>query len=705
MAQTYHYACLMLSTMTCIRLGLLLYAILICVPCAVDAFVSPRSRSPFLSPALRALAESPEATPAEPLEAISSTDDGTDAENEGDGITAFSALSEFVSNCILQSDIKRIKGLDGASTGWTSWVDDEAAFKLQALIDQLVLSSPRADPTDTENDNVSTSEALERRDEAARWTRWMRACPSPMIIDLSQELRDAVNGTVRDSDLERVDLEDRSELLDRVGLRIILLPSGSSLQSPIRTPAGAMAYGKILFGGATRFRLLSGGKFGTPRRAGERTVIQSKGNDIEKSWLQYGGPERNYEAVDVGPCAILETIILPKGLILPSMHDDEEESVMALSNLGWNPHNLFDFFEPSISSSANSSSNNSATVDHLADSEQEQSAGKNQGVVLESTLSSSVGGCRDEISEIVRRACQGRALSDELGASTGECELEAAELAALGLSPVRGVLLYGPPGCGKTVLAREIAKALHARPPKIVSAPELLDRWVGSSEKLVRALFEDAEMELRACGGDASKSMLHVVVIDEIDAVFRKRTSAEDSGEATRASVVNQILAKLDGINAIPNVLVIGMTNRRELLDEALLRPGRLEVQVKIPLPDREGRREILKIHVEALRRRGRLSKPLCQAIDGVRKGRYDEKSESSFRSFGRSIKRTLSGQRIVDLASDAHTGGFSGADCAGLIRCAGSIALHRARQEGNGVEDLLITLEDVAEALEEVRR
>ena len=185
--------------------------------------------------------------------------------------------------------------------------------------------------------------------------------------------------------------------------------------------------------------------------------------------------------------------------------------------------------------------------------------------------------------------------------------------------------------------------------------------------------------------------------------MFRKRTAAEDSGEATRASVVNQILAKLDGINAIPNVLVIGMTNRRELLDDALLRPGRLEVQVMIPLPDREGRREILKIHVEALRRRGRLSKPLCQAIDGVRKGSQDEKP--SLRSFGKSIRRSLSGQRIVHLAADAHTGGFSGADCAGLVRCAGSIALARARQEGNGVEDLLITLEDMAEALKEVKR
>jgi vesicle-fusing ATPase len=82
-------------------------------------------------------------------------------------------------------------------------------------------------------------------------------------------------------------------------------------------------------------------------------------------------------------------------------------------------------------------------------------------------------------------------------------------------------------------------------------------RWVGGSEKLVRGLFADAEAELAACGGDASKSALHVVVIDEIDAVFRRRSSAEDSGEATRSSVVNQILSKLDGVNAIPNLLLV----------------------------------------------------------------------------------------------------------------------------------------------------
>lgn len=245
-----------------------------------------------------------------------------------------------------------------------------------------------------------------------------------------------------------------------------------------------------------------------------------------------------------------------------------------------------------------------------------------------------------------------------------------------------------------------------------------MDRWVGGSEKLVRLLFADAEAELAACNGDATKSALHVVVIDEIDAVFRKRSSAEDSGEATRSSVVNQILSKLDGVGVINNLLLIGMTNRRELLDEALLRPGRLEVQIEIPLPNKEGRREILHIHFDALRTRGRLSKPLCCAIDGVTAIANDEQNAQStvnklspklgrkLRAIRRAIRlfmpTSLGG--VFDLAGDEATGGFSGADIAGLVRCAGSLALSRSRMDGNGVEGLLITLEDVKQALLEVK-
>lgn len=212
---------------------------------------------------------------------------------------------------------------------------------------------------------------------------------------------------------------------------------------------------------------------------------------------------------------------------------------------------------------------------------------------------------------------------------------------------------------------------------------------------------------MAVCNGDATQSALHVVVIDEIDAVFRRRSSGEDSGEATRASVVNQILAKLDGINAINNVLIIGLTNRRELLDSALLRPGRLEVQIEVPLPDTAGRREILQIHFDALRKKGRLSKPLCCAIDGIPPNSAAVSSGLTGRKrdvFKRAIKNVWY-EKIrptYDLA--AVTDGFSGADIAGLVRCAGSLALSRARKDGNGVDGLLITLEDVKLALEEVK-
>lgn len=146
---------------------------------------------------------------------------------------------------------------------------------------------------------------------------------------------------------------------------------------------------------------------------------------------------------------------------------------------------------------------------------------------------------------------------------------------------------------------------------------------------------------------------------------------------------MNQILSKLDGVNAIPNVLLIGMTNRRELLDEALLR---LEVQVEIPLPNEEGRREILGIHFKVLRCQRRLSTILCRAVDGADDDdtpvtTTTGRKRDAVRRAVRRMVNTAGGAGSYDLAADPVTGGFSGAELAGLV-----------------------TLEDVKEALVEVR-
>lgn len=609
-------------------------------------------------------------------------------------------LAGNVARCLALSDAKRNSGKDGASAGWTSWVDEGSAFRLQCCLDKIGLTNPlliNPDPTRVD--------LLDKRDEAQRWIRWMKNVPAPMMIEISDELRQLVNATLDDVTLQRIQSE-RDEFLERIGCRMILLPSGQELTAPIRTPAGAMSYGKLLYGGVARYRMIGGGT--NKRRAGERTEVYTPKT---KAWLQYGGPERLYTAIDMGPCALLEVLILPKGLTLTSLDDDDGDE-MALTRLAWDPLAMFEIEDENAVIAAQANVENRDDSSSMMDELNSVLGDTNHVEAMESSFQTKVGGLSTQVEAIVRRVLDGRVIrpaSDETGKTIDTARSKEAEaMLELGLQPVKGLLLFGPPGCGKTALAREISNSLDARPPKIVSAPELLDRWVGGSEKLVRSLFADADLELKQCNGDTTRSALHVIVIDEIDAVFRKRSSAEDSGEVTRASAVNQILSMLDGINSPGNILVIGMTNRRELLDDALLRPGRLEVQVEIPLPDQEGRREILQIHFDALRRKGRLSKPLCQAIDGVRQISNNQNDESFWR---RKLKRTKSlnipfaGNQIKDLASGQWTSGFSGADCAGLVRSAGSIALARVRENDEGLDNLLITVEDVVEALREVKQ
>lgn len=179
--------------------------------------------------------------------------------------------------------------------------------------------------------------------------------------------------------------------------------------------------------------------------------------------------------------------------------------------------------------------------------------------------------------------------------------LPPAVVQAMGQNHVRGMLLYGPPGCGKTLIARQIGKALHAHEPKVVNGPEVLNKFVGQSEENVRLLFADAEKEQAEKGDDSD---LHIIILDEIDAICRKRGTV-GGGTGVHDSVVNQLLSKIDGVEALNNVLIIGMTNRKDMIDEALLRPGRLEVHVEIGLPDEAGRVQILTIHTKKIRDSG----------------------------------------------------------------------------------------------------
>jgi len=220
-----------------------------------------------------------------------------------------------------------------------------------------------------------------------------------------------------------------------------------------------------------------------------------------------------------------------------------------------------------------------------------------------------VGGLDDQLEDLFRRAFASRLVPASVAAQ-------------MGMGHVKGVLLYGPPGTGKTLVARKIAKLLaNNREPEIVNGPELLTRWVGQSEANIRGLFERAEKAYQQQGDNAE---LHVVIFDEIDALCKARGSGggEGSGHAgVGESVVNQLLTKMDGLDSAPNVLIIGMTNRRDLLDEALLRPGRFEVQMEVALPNVAGRRQILEIHTQTMRENDMLATDidLQQLVEGTR--------------------------------------------------------------------------------------
>ncbi|CAI5757169.1 unnamed protein product [Candida verbasci] len=196
-----------------------------------------------------------------------------------------------------------------------------------------------------------------------------------------------------------------------------------------------------------------------------------------------------------------------------------------------------------------------------------------------------IGGLDSEFQDIFRRAFNSRILPVEIAQK-------------LDYKHCKGLLLYGPPGTGKTLIARKLSKMLNGKEPKIVNGPEMLSKYVGASEENIRNLFKDAEAEYKLKGEDSD---LHVIIFDELDSVFKQRGSGKSDGTGVGDNVVNQLLSKMDGVDQLNNILVIGMTNRLDLIDTALLRPGRFEIQIEIALPDEKGRKDIFLIHTKKL--------------------------------------------------------------------------------------------------------
>ena len=175
----------------------------------------------------------------------------------------------------------------------------------------------------------------------------------------------------------------------------------------------------------------------------------------------------------------------------------------------------------------------------------------------------------------------------------------------VGIKPPKGVLLYGPPGTGKTLLAKAVAQSTDATFIEVVGS-ELVQKFIGEGAKLVKEIFNLARVKAPS-----------IVFIDEIDALAANRIETGTSGEREVSRTFMQLLAELDGFKCLDNVKIIGATNRIDILDHAIIRPGRLDRLIEIGLPDEEGLLEVFKVHTKEMSLQKVKLKELVKEMDG----------------------------------------------------------------------------------------
>ncbi|HEX30121.1 TPA: proteasome ATPase [Candidatus Poribacteria bacterium] len=276
------------------------------------------------------------------------------------------------------------------------------------------------------------------------------------------------------------------------------------------------------------------------------------------------------------------------------------------------------------------------------------------------------------------------------------------EYKEFGLTPPKGILLYGPPGCGKTLIAKAVANSLAKKAREItgnqdikgyfinIKGPELLNKYVGETERKIREIFQRAKEK-------AQEGMPVVIFFDEMDSLFRMRGLGISSD--MESTIVPQFLAEIDGVEGVRNVIVIGASNRQDLLDPAILRPGRLDIKIKIDRPDEEGAKDIFSKYLkpdlpiaqsEIEAAGGDINAAIRSMIERAVEIMYAETDENKF------LEVTYAhGEREILYFKDF----VSGAMIANIVSRAKKHALKRYIQ---GEEEKGIRFEDIEKAIRE---